>query len=756
MLPGIPLFPGVADYPHWAARLDDLGVRHTAQALLPAAAAGAPAAGFKVLDGLWFRGRGLAWQRVDRAYVARWRQGRAAAAEALADRLDAALAADAMCLRRVVLYELAVLLQDKPGPERARTAISLGLAAGEADILAAALGAALPLGGLDREAAEGVQSAWEHGRLRRATALAARLPAAPADPLLAELLAAIAGAAREADALLAEAARRADGGDDAAAARAYLRAARLAADDERALAGLLRTTPDTPAPEVRAEWEGDALRVRWTDWTGWTDDTAPVDHTDLGFHVVRHLADHPEESVRLGSGHGRAGILDTGAVTGTRVRYSVLPIGDGRIAGLPRTSTPLLVAPEVTDLEVTSGRSGVTGTWRAPDTAAAVRVVRLGPRGPADTEADTETETDADTELPCRRDGFEDPATAPGPRAYLIGCDYRAPDGTIVSSPGRWAGAVMEEWPQPVTTLTVLAAGPLGDAVRLDWPAPARGEVRIVPWDDDPPAPGTDLTGELPHLPSPLITDPAESITVAPGAALRIVAVGVLGRHAVAGPSLLVEALPEIGGLRAERLPDDEIRVVLDWPPSAATLMVGREQDGRSDERPLTRSAYLRAGLRLPATGSACAVTVRAVSTPGADLVLGGAARIELPPQVRVDYRLLKPGWRGGARRTVVVRAVLPGSTGPAAPDAAGEPPAAPGCPDFLLVGRPAVPPLHPGQGTAELRLPGARLTSGEPVHIELDLRDRARPYLLRGFLLGAHSADARLDHPTPDTLVVR
>ncbi|WP_223777488.1 hypothetical protein [Streptomyces sp. 135] len=142
----LPRTPGMRGYLALREALREAGFRHAADALRAPAAAPAtdalfgrlpradPDDGFRVLDGLWFPGRGGIWQRVDPRYVheagARWRaspEPRGPRAAALTDVLATVLAQDAMGLRRIVLWEVCCLLTEggsrggaAPGPPRPR------------------------------------------------------------------------------------------------------------------------------------------------------------------------------------------------------------------------------------------------------------------------------------------------------------------------------------------------------------------------------------------------------------------------------------------------------------------------------------------------------------------------------------------------------------------------------------------------------------------------------------------------------------
>lgn len=133
--PQLPLTPGTTGHGAWAAAVRGMGFRHTAELL----GAWGMRPGFRILDGLWYRPRGMTWLRVDQAYLRdqreRWRDEdgeRRAAAEALLDGAGKILGRDPMGLRRVVVHELVLLLQDHPDGISAPAAADLGVDQAEA------------------------------------------------------------------------------------------------------------------------------------------------------------------------------------------------------------------------------------------------------------------------------------------------------------------------------------------------------------------------------------------------------------------------------------------------------------------------------------------------------------------------------------------------------------------------------------------------------------------------------------------------
>ncbi|MGA4838958.1 hypothetical protein [Streptomyces sp. G45] len=299
-LPALPEFPGMRGYLELRAAIRDLGFRHAAELLRePArqrAATGVfgtlPRAerddGFRVLDGLWFPGRGGVWQRVDVAYVrgarAAWQGSadqRALTAAAVVDTLETLARDDPMGLRRVVLWEVCCLLKDRDrgddgadAPTTVDDVAALGVHRSEARLLAAAVDARFPADGERRRAAERINDLWPGRRLRAAERLAEPLPDAPQDHVLARLLGSLGARSAEVADLAARAAAAERRGDWRTAATVWLTALRRAEDASETRTGLFRAataladaTAQAPAasgtPPLAAAVDDRCVRLAW-------------------------------------------------------------------------------------------------------------------------------------------------------------------------------------------------------------------------------------------------------------------------------------------------------------------------------------------------------------------------------------------------------------------------------------------------------------------------------------------------------------
>ncbi|MEV0126007.1 hypothetical protein AB0I16_31435 [Streptomyces sp. NPDC050703] len=655
--PVLPRTPAMRGYVPLHDALTALSFRHAADVLRPPAPAPASANavfgtlpradtddGFRILDGLWFPGRGGNWTRVDLPYVRearrRWLSAadpRALAAAALVDTLETLVRDDAMGLRRLVLWEVCCRLRDGGESPRADDAVALGVHRGEAGALAAAVAAGFPAAGPARHAAETLNDVWPGVRLREAEAVVARLPPAsaypdssdgPDDHRLAALVDGVRARAAEVRELTADGARQEAVGSLRSAARSWLAALRLARDDADAQAGLLRVAalladdPLTPAEAaVTATTDDRTVRLAWC---------APPRRADgVSYRVLRFPDGAPHLAVETAADEHSPAAVDADAPVGRTLRYAVFPLRRSRIAGVPRVTAPVLITPLVTELRAEAVPGGLRLAWRPGPAAAEVRVTRSGTAGDAGGWGEGSR-----VRVPCGHDGLLDAPLAPGTYTYEVRCGYRDADGGLVWSRGVLVTARAERWPSPVEELTV-RKDPGGGRITIAWRPPAVGESHLLPWTAGPVAPGTDvsaLVGAADRLPA--VSSGAESrveLTPPPERRVRVTAVSVLGDRAVSGPSLVIEHPAAIDGLRVRRLGADRAELAFDWPEPAVLVRVAWTDGSLGDERRVARSA-LRAGrVEIPVSAAACEVTVVPLPRPDAVAIGTAPARASLP-----------------------------------------------------------------------------------------------------------------------------
>ncbi|MEU9987305.1 hypothetical protein AB0E10_10935 [Streptomyces sp. NPDC048045] len=717
-LSGLPLSPLVPGYGALAVAQHTAGLRHLGEAL------GASPTGLRVLDGLYVPAGPRGRRRVDGPFLDSLARGPGPAA-ALAARMAALHRGDPQALRRVVLYQLICLLQDRPTSRRAHVAAELGVHPDEVAGLVAAARLRPALDRRGRDAAESLADAHEQRRLHRLRALFDRLPADGGDPALTALRTEVSERLAVVDEALRSARRAEERGDREAAGGACLTALGEAADDRRALGSLVRLHRPGPhdPPLLDAELRSGDVELTWKDPDGTPGDwrLLRLQRTEGGRSAVRSVS---------GADPTPAGtVRDRQAALGSTVRYAALPLREGRVAGPPLVSRRLLVAPEVGGAALTDGPGRIVGSWQPPAGVDEVTVERTGSRG-------------GTGQLESRSDGFTATGLPAGAHAFRIVCHYRAPDGDRVGSPGVSVTGTVHPWPEPVRTLTARSEG---GSLRFAWTGGRNAEVRLLVWPGRAPAPGTELrTGELPPAPG----WPGRAGVLCPPAGTRaeVTAVAVLGARALAGPGVAVEAVHAVPSLAAIRLPDGQAQVTLDWPEDAGHLVVTWDGAEGSGERTLTAHAYRRGGLRLPVGPGA--VRIRAATVPrvpGAVVVVPDAAETLLPPDTAVSYHLVRAPRRLLGRGRPLLRVSLSASGPPG------------NVPEFVCVARSGtLRPRSIADGTTVLRIAGPDLARRGTVEQELPASPCPAPYTLRGFLLGEHAALVRLEEPSLASLVVR
>ncbi|MFE9646091.1 hypothetical protein ACFYO0_18695 [Streptomyces sp. NPDC006365] len=676
-LPDLPCLPAMRGYGRLREALDTIGFRHVADALrAPTAARHAsfgslPQAetdrGFRVLDGLWFPGRGNLWQRVDLEYVRKVRadwlasgDARAAEAAGVVDTLEAYVRHEPMGLRRLLLWQLGCLLRDGSDGATEEAAVALGVHRDEARHLAAAVAAGFPAAGDARRAAERLGDMWPGDRLRETERFVAEMHDTGRDPALTQLLESLRARSTEVARLTAGATRLAANGSARAAASAWLGAARRAADDSGIEAALLAaaahaadTGPaDTGArleatvhertvtltwPPARSRASGVTYRLlRFPDGSpGAATDLsqgAATDAAGTAGAVTPESADVPVGADSTGSAGRPLRRTDADAPVGHPLRYAVVPLRRGLIAAVPLVSAPVVIAPDVAGVTVTLVPGGVRLRWGAPDPACtAVSAHRIADGAPA-------------VSVTCGRDGLLDVPLAPGDYTYEVRCGYPGPGEQTEWSPGVRVGASAEEWPGQVEDLTARFVGD-GDRVALTWRPPDRGRSTVLPWRSVPVGPGTDVSGRagLTVPESPADPEPSVEVAVPERSRLRMTSVSVLGERTVTGPDVVVERPGMVRDLTAHRISADRAAVRFDWPEPAVLVVVRWEGGGRREERRVARSRYLvDQRVSFDVTPDAYRFTVAALPRPDALAVPADAAVVDLPA-VPAPPRLLLP-----------------------------------------------------------------------------------------------------------------
>ncbi|MEU9857602.1 hypothetical protein [Streptomyces sp. NPDC047974] len=775
-LPGalgpLPLAPLAPEYGKLTEGQRAAGLRYAGEALTDPQERADGSAFVSVLDGVALctpRRRRL----VDEAALLDRADARPAHAPVL--RLLAAIRRqDPALLRRVLLYQLLPLAR--------QGADGLGLDPAELALLAKASRALPDLDGRQRTAAEALAPLWSRRRLRAcAHAVTALGPdALRADPWLGALDARLRRRLDRCDRDLAAAGSAAPA-DPAGAEAGYLRVLAVASDDDEAVRGLIRlgaVPASADAPLTALPVEGGRVALAWPTRPG------------VRWRVLRDAPGPDRATPVPGTGGTASTAVDADPPVGLRVRYAAFPVEDGRPTGVPLVSHPLLVAPDAEEAVLEDGPARIAVRWRRPRTATATVLTLTGPG--ALTLRHTADHTAGHTE--------EHVFTGLEPGAYrvLLTARHSSPSGEPVDSPGVLRTVTVHPWPRPLTALTA-DAGP-EEGVRFTGRGAEGAEVRLVVWPEGTaPAPGTELRADTLPAPLPWARYGAPGHTVPEVAFAGLVsAVTVLGERALAGPGVRLDVPGPVGAPRAVREPGGQVRLLFDWPSGAGAVTAAWP----GGDLRISRSAYVREGLRLPLGPGPSRVTLRPhVPEPGdgpagdgdargagrdiadgtagpggtgarssgagtggraGDGSAGGGGRsrtartvvgvrrapvgVDVPGEAVVRYRLLTR--RRGLRARVPYAVEV---------SAEGHDPAVP-LPELVLVHQTAVRPRHAEDGTVLLRIDGAALARAPLQTLELPpVPDLSRPpYALRAFLLGDGAGAVRLEEPALTTLVVR
>lgn len=731
-LRGLPVSPLVTGYRHLVAQQRALGFRHIGDALVERGRV------LRVLDGVFEERAGRRWHHIGADRLHQMGAAHGGAYRPFLALLEAVQLQDPAALRRVLLYQLAELLQAHPQGTAPGTAVALGVCPTEAAALVRATAACHRLTGEQRRAAEELADAWENGQVRRAARLAALLPAGGGDDaLLRRRRADIAARVAEADDAL-DAAREAERSGDARAAQdGFLDAARLASDCPRARLALVRL--HRPAGNGNTG-PGGVLTARHASETVSVSLRPSPPDADAGpeRRAVRltRVPGGPTRIAEIAGGSPAAGWVDRNPPFGQEVRYAVFPLRDGRIDGPPVVSDVLLVAPDVSALRSATGPGRIDASWTEPSEALGVQVVLEGPDGPV---AGVEVRTGALTAT-----GLE-----AGAHVLRIRCRYRSPDGTVIESAGADHHVTVRPWPAPVHRLDATVGQ---GSVQFSWSGGQDADVRLVSLAGRPagtgdradPRPGAALArpvvlaagggrpGASPGLGHPGVR-PGCARTARGGGSEPPRRVPARGGRGACGTGLRRPGphhLRLAGGDGPGRGHRGTGRRPLRAPRDAQRLRPGGDVRGRDVLR------LLRLPLRRTPDGGR-----------GARPSPGGDTRVMA--DIVVSYRVV-PGPRRGLRRGPALLRVSLSCPGEV-PD---------GLPEFVLVartagGRDPIRPLNHTDGTPLLRLDGSALSVGRPVELPLPTSLRP-PCVLRGFLIGDGAAAVRLDEPSPTTLVVR
>lgn len=496
----------------------------------------------------------------------------------------------------------------------------------------------------------------------------------PTDPELRSAWAEVSKRLRDAHALAARG--KAASAVDPAAARTLLREAlAIAADLPEAKDGLRRMPPDPPRDLVAAV-EGGKVRLRWS----------PPPPDGLGattYRVVRKplaVPAHPADGVAVAEVPGTRA-EDADAPAGEAVGYAVFTRRGEVESASGAGFGPILVRAEVADVRVEATGREVDIAWSTPAAAADVVVTRT-PDAPPTASAAGEV-------VPSLRDRLHDRGVEEDRvYHYRIRARYKGVDGRLVASDGVVVAAMPHRPAEPPGDLT-LSVEPDG-GVRLAWPEPPRGQVRVLRTARPPALTRGDrlAAAAAEALEGPWLdpTGPGRAIDRRPPASgvCAYTPFTVWGGWYTAGSPSAYSCVPDPSDLRAVRVGGaGRVHLRWRWSPQGSQSVVaaraGAPPTGPDDPGALRAvvndAEYSRLGyhaLTLPtsppgpwhlAVYSLTGVDGSTVASPG----LEPSAHTVVPgphPEITVSYTLRPPGF-GGRTWSVGLRTDPPGASTP-------------------------------------------------------------------------------------------
>ena len=739
--PALPQHPGLDSYCELAESLRFLGCDHILSLLQ-----GTERQSFMVIDGVWIRSQGFSWQFADASYLEKVRQAwrldndprRRAAADHVIDIVQQALANDTLALRTLALFQVWKLLRacspQNTSPESLHVAaVALGIAAEEADLLVD--GVLATIDGPDPQIVEAALRARWSKQLRAAGHLADRLEPVAADTRLQAFLAGVRADNHRLDALLGEAVSLENAARTEDAAACYLRAGAMVSDEPAIDAGLQRCPPPAPL-SLEADVRGSQVELRWA--------PAATSVGSLSNRVVRVSAAGSTLVCEVAHGH-RPQAVDAGPPLGEEIRYVVRTVREGRVESAPVASPPRRVAPVVEDLAVATDRHGVTGSWRVPEGAVAVRVTR-GEERPGQGAGE-------DIIVSSGLTRFRDPGVLGDCRyEYRVACGYQEPSGQVAWSAERVVAVFAGRWPQPVMEVQAGATA-AGDGVSLQWESPGDGSVLVLEVTSPAPEPGTDLAASaVSSLGAVCWQGQATALGLAMGCEVPLPGRGVhyltmvtvVGERAVTGAVQAAEVLEGVHHPPTCRRLGESIQLCWEWPRGVTQALVrwsgpGNPPDAMPPLR-VTLDSYQSRGVLIRACDGGRTITITPLSTVPGWVSVGVPAIAHVEPQYEVSYELCRARRGRGAVRSVDVRL-------------SGVPPVSP---TFTLIARPGkIRPTRVDQGELVLQAGVDQIPPAQTTRFAVGPLPVPAPCYLLGFVTGPGSGSFRVAHPDHRQLLV-
>lgn len=368
----------------------------------------------------------------------------------------------------------------------------------------------------------------------------------------------------EAKRLLNEA-KRALSRSEAQAEDLVTQAIEICSDLEPALT-FSASLPVSPATQLQAHTDGGVVTLTWR----------PSPSRNTRYMVVRstRLAPlMPQDGDRLASIE-TCEWRDSSPLAGRPLWYAIFATRDGLVSRQAASlSSPLYVMPDVENLQVEGGDAQITLSWRCPQDARSIIIVRNETHAPGSPE-------DGQQQVLGLTSRFTEPHLTNGRRYfYRVYCEYEDVQGNVYLSKGVGVSEVPEPIPSVVPAITLRGIdGLLNHTVHIEAQPAERGRLIVYRTSSEPPIePGVRMPIE--QLRSLLggswreITD-GKDIVPKPGI---FVYTPVVQFHeiAIVGERQVYRYWPPVRNLKADDDPRRGIRLRWDWPSECQDIALG-------------------------------------------------------------------------------------------------------------------------------------------------------------------------------------
>jgi hypothetical protein len=324
--------------------------------------------------------------------------------------------------------------------------------------------------------------------------------------------------------------------------------------------------PACPGPPKLVSSAYDGVRNEIT--LSWT----PI--SGAQYVVVRGAGNAPLPEPKGRTPIPEASLTDRDLEPGEVYNCAVFTLKDGLRSRVPATAGPIAALAEVEEPGADPGDASVALFWNLPRNATGARVLRTTdparPANSSDQKAAVVSCTDQEAQDSGLKNGMA--------YNYLVCCEYKMPDGTLVYSEGvRLSGIVPREPPAPLRDLVLRSEG---GVVIGAYGAVGEGQVRVYPFPRKPPARCGQIVAldDLQQWGDPLPSHRPCQVEDASSQGVYYVPVTVSGRKAVVGQAKR-RPIPGVEGLHTWAAPDGVRLRWSSWPEPCESVLVLRRFD---------------------------------------------------------------------------------------------------------------------------------------------------------------------------------